>query len=417
MSPLMGLVALFKSKSERAIIFCGTLFFVLLGSVFVYVDGTDGYDHMMNAKTNYLDMTFSEFFKKTYEILTFNSTKGATDIYLHIISFISSSLFQSPPLIHVFAGLVLGYFFTKSVLIVLQDKVFAKKNTLLIAFITLFIIIKSIGALNPIRMWTGMWVLFYGTYSFVLTRKRKYIIIILFSVFIHFSYSVILVPVILSFLMQKRKKILISAYFISFFTSVSFSYLGAFIPDSDLFKDKQQYSVIDSEEKEEFFEEEAKNYQKASANFNFYKAFGEPVYLNYSIVFLTLILCPFYLKARDSRLIFLVSTGIGIYTFANLVGFSPALQGRSKMIAATFILAAAIHLQLTIKNYRLNRSNLNWLNVGLIAFLISALPNFLLQISEVLYNTSFFLLLFPQVSWLLGDYDLSIRNAIGLLID
>ena len=46
----------------------------------------------MNAKANYLDMSLGEFFTKSYEILTFGATKGTTDIYLHIISFLSASV-------------------------------------------------------------------------------------------------------------------------------------------------------------------------------------------------------------------------------------------------------------------------------------------------------------------------------------
>jgi hypothetical protein len=113
----------------------------------------------------------------------------------------------------------------------------------------------------------------------------------------------------------------------------------------------------------------------------------------------------------------LLALGIGLYTFANLVAFSPSLQGRTKNIAALFILAAAIRGLLSIKQYAFSNRKMNWLNNGFRLFLVSSVPMFFFQISYLLQNFSFFLVLFPQISWILGDDDYSIRAALGLIID
>lgn len=417
-SPFLGVIKLFKIKDEKTLTFFGTLFFGLVGSVFVYIEGTDGYSHLMNAKQYYTDMSLTEFFAKSFEILTFSSTKGSSDPYLHIISFLSTSLLQSPSLIHVFAGFILGYFFTKSVLLLLKRNLKTKKSTILIGFITLFLIIKSVEALNAIRMWTGMWVLFYGTYSYALTKQKKYVFVILFSVFIHFAYAVILIPVIAAFVLKKQSKIVVALYIFSFITTSNFSFIEKYIPKSDLLQKRQSTYVIDSKDKIKRFKKDNVNYQKDLASSNFYKNYGQSNYLNFSVVGLSIILCFFYLqKESDININFLVSTGILLYSFANLVAFSPELQGRSKIIAATFILAAAIRLQFNVKDYLLSQKAKRILNIGFVLFLISAIPIFLLQISDIMFNFSFFLLLFPQISWLLGDNDHSIRGIIGLLID
>ena len=86
--------------------------------------------------------------------------EGTTDFYLHILSFIAGSVFNIPELLHVLAGIVLGYFYTKSVLLIIGDNLQQKKNYILMGLIVLLLLIKSISALNSIRMWTGMWVLF-----------------------------------------------------------------------------------------------------------------------------------------------------------------------------------------------------------------------------------------------------------------
>ena len=416
-SPFLGLMNLFKLKSEKEITFFGTLFFGLLGSIFIYVPGTDGHSHLMSAKADYLDLSFLEFLKQSYKILTFSATEGTTDIYLHVISFLSATVLQTPELIHVFAGFVLGYFFTKSVLLVLKNNLLVKKSKILLGCIVLFLLIQSIGALNSIRMWTGLWVLFYGTYSYATTKEKKYISVILFAIFVHFAYAVILIPVILAYLLQNRKKILIALYIFSFFTTVGFSFFEAYIPKADLLESKQKTYAIDSEEKADRFEKDRLYAQKEIANTNFYKASGQTNYFNYSIVGLSFIVLLFYIKkTADANLIFLTAIGIGVYTFSNLVAFSPSLQGRTKTIAATFILAAAIHLQLTLKNYFLSGKATRYLNGGLILFLLSSIPIFLFQVADIFFNISFFIFLLPPISWILGDGDYSIRAVLGLLL-
>lgn len=417
-SPFVGVWNLFRIKDEKAFLFFGTLFFGLVGSVFVYVPGTDGHSHLMNAKLHYTTMSLGEFFTKAYEVLTFSSTKGSTDLYLHIISFLSTSVLQSPSLIHVFAGMVLGYFFTKSVLLVMKDNLQAKKGYILLGFIALFLLIRSIGALNSIRMWTGMWVLFYGTYSYAIKKEVKYLYVIGFAILVHFSYLIIIVPTIVTYLFQKKKKIVIVLYIMSFFVSASFSSIEAYIPKSNLLESKQKDYAIDSNADAKRFEKRSLDRDSPASNVNFYKASGQTNYLNYSIVGLSAILIFFYLKKSiDVNLNFLIAIGLGLYTFSNIVTFLPSLQGRSKTIAATFILAAAIYLQLNLKNYELSIKNKKLLNSGFGLFLISSIPMIMFQVSYIFQNFSFFLLLFPQVSWFLGDEDSSFRNIIGLLID
>lgn len=417
-SPLLGLITFLKSKNEKVLLFFGVLFFGVAGSVIVYREGSDAHSHLMNARRYYLDKSLIEFLTDSYNLLTFQSVQGSTDLYLHIISFFSASILQSPALIHVFSGLTLGYFFTKSVLLLLHNNLRNKKGYILISFIFLFILIRSIGALASIRMWTGMWVFFYGVYGYVKTKNKKYFLVIVFSNIVHFSYLIIIIPVIIAFIFQKMKKLIVIMYCVSFFTSIGFSFFEAYIPKTDLTETKQKSYAITSEDDQERFEQDKINYQKAAANMNFYKANGEGSYLNYSIVFLTLILFYFYLKkALDTNLNSLISIGAVLYTFSNLVTFSPSLQGRTKTIAATFILAAAIYLQLNLKKYLLSKISMRYLNYGFIIFLISSIPMVMFQLSDFLQTFSFFIVLFPQFSWILGDSDNSLRNTIGILID
>lgn len=336
-SPLFGIITLLKSKSEKFITFFGTLFMGIVGSVFVYRPGSDGHSHLMNAKEEYLNLSLADFLTQTFQLLAFQEVEGAKDIYMHSISYLSASVLQTPELIHVFSGFVLGYFFTKSVLLVLKNNLTTKKGAILIGFIVLFLFIRSVGALNSIRMWTGMWVFFYGTYSFALTKEKKYLFIILFSIIVHFSYVVFLIPATLAYLLRHRKYILISVYILSFFASLNFSLIEPYLPQTSLVENQTQSNVISSVADAERFE---KRYAAVdTGDQNFYIRYGPGFYQTFNIVGLTFILFLFYLnKQTDPNLTSLISVGMGIYTFANFLEFSPSIQGRAKMIASVFIL-------------------------------------------------------------------------------
>jgi hypothetical protein len=414
-SPLFGIITLLKSKSEKFIIFFGTLFMGIMGSVYTYTPGNDGYAHLMNAKNEYLNLSLADFLIQSFQLLTFQKVDGAKDIYLHSISYLSASVLQTPELIHVFSGFVLGYFFTKSVLLVLKNHLTTKKGAILIGFIVLFLFIRSVGALNSIRMWTGMWIFFYGTYSWALTKEKKYLFTILFSTFVHFSYVLFLIPAAFAYLLRHRKYILISVYSLSFFVSLNFSSIESFLPQTSLVESQTKINIIDSDADAERY---AVRQQSAiDKNQNFYVKYGQGFYTTYNIVGLSFIVLLFYLNKRtDPNLIFLISVGLGIYTFANFLEFSPSIQGRAKMIASLFILVAAIHLQLTIKRYNWSRRGISYLNKGLSLFLIFSIPMFLYQLSFLLENFSLFSVFLPQLSWFLGEDDFSIRTAIGIFL-
>jgi hypothetical protein len=415
-SPLFGLFAMLKSRDEKVLLFFGMLFFVMIGSVFIYTPGTDGESHLQAAISEYMDMSFGAFLNQFYDLVTLQgSTSGAKDLYLHCISFVSAAIFSTPELIHVFAGLVLGYFFTKSILLILKDKLLVKKSAILMAFIFLFLSYRSLVALNSIRMWTGMWVFFYGTYSYASTQKKKYLLVILFSIIVHFSYAVILIPFLITYFLKKRTLGISIFYLISFGASLSFGSIERFIPKTALLESQQETNVISSKEDEARYA--ARGNLQSQRNSNFYKTYGEGFFKEKVIVGLSFILLFFFNnKNADTRFNFLAASGLGLYSFANLLSFSPALSGRMKTIACVFLMAACIHALLTLTNYKLSKYNIKLLNLGLLAFLTTSIPLVLFQISYILNMVSFFGIIFPQISWFIGDGDFSIRDGIGYFL-
>ena len=226
---------------------------------------------------------------------------------------------------------------------------------------------------------------------------------------------IFIIPAAFAYVLRHRKYILISVYSLSFFASLNFSFIESYLPQTSLVESQIKVNVIASESDAERYEKRYADVDTGSQNF--YKRYGPGFYQTFNIVGLTFILFLFYLNKRiDPNLTFLISVGIGIYTFANFLEFSPSIQGRAKMIASLFILVAAIHLQLTLKRYNWSRKRISYLNKGLSLFLVFSIPMFLFNVSYLLENFSLFSVFLPQVSWFLGDDDFSVRTAIGIFL-
>ena len=414
-SPIMGVVQLLRNRDEKTLLLFGIVFFGLAGSLYVYRPGSDGEAHLSNAILNYSDMSFNVFLNQFYDLITLNgSHTGAKDIYLHCISYLAASVFGVPELIHVFAGLILGYFFTKSILLVLKNNIDTEKSAILVAFILLFLFFRSLGALNSIRMWTGMWVFFYGTYSYAITEKKKFLAVILFSIIVHFSYVVVLIPFLVSYILRNRTFVMTGLFFASFGMSLNFASIENILPKTELVENQQSANVIASDEDAERFAERYERQGKVAQNF--YVKYGEAFFKSYCVIGLSLLLLFFYNhKKADKKFIFLMASGLGLMSFSNMVTFSPSLSGRVSTIATVYILAAAIQFLLTIKNYGLNVKKTSLVHRLLVIFLISSIPMVLFQMSYLIQMLSFFTLVLPPVSWFLGNADFSIREGIGLL--
>jgi hypothetical protein len=363
-----------------------------------------------------MGMSFEMFLNQMYDILSFSASDSVKDPYLHIISYVSTSILGQPELIHVFSGLILGFFFTKSILLILKKILKEEKSQILIATILFLLIFRSLTSLNSIRMWTGMWVFFYGTFSYASTKEKKYLIVILFSIFVHFSYLIVLIPFLVAYLLRKRTRFLTIFYLISFVLTLNFASIESLIPKTILFESQQKTYVITSEDDVDRYAERAEKYSKI--NQNFYVQFGEGFFKSYTIVGLSFLLLLFFNNQNaDFCFNFLMSSGIGIFSFSNLVAFSPALSGRLKTIATLFILASLVHLLHTLKNYKLSERKKTVLTRFLVLFLITSVPMVLFQISYLLQMLSFYFIIFPPISWFIGDLDFSIRDGILYLFN
>jgi hypothetical protein len=413
-SPLIGLALIFKMKNKAYITYMGTLFFGFLGSLFIYSPDSHGATHLEAVKLYYVDMSFIEFIDGTIKLLTFRPTEISNDLYLHLISYLSGGVFQIPELIHVFGGLLLGYFFTKSVLLVLEDKPKQKLGILLLSFIALFLIVRSISALNSLRMWTGMWAFFYGAYAYVKKKETRFLWVIVLAIFVHFSYLLFAFPLAAAIQLRKRRKLVVGIFIASFVINVGFQQAFGLVESTGLYQDKLKYTVIDQDEQDRRATQSSKNEGTA----NFYKEFGPYVYNNFSILLLSFVLIVVYLKKTNIEYLdFLIAGGLLILTLSNLAETtSPSVHGRGYTIAATFLTAAAIQILILKNQLLLSKFKRRLINASFPVFIASSIPFLLFHISYALNSISAFFIVLPFSSWFLGDKDFSVRDFIAQLI-
>ncbi|WP_020536129.1 EpsG family protein [Lewinella cohaerens] len=413
-SPVLAIYIAIKSVNEKFIVFSGTFLMGLVGSNFIYLPGTDGYAHLTKGYVFYLDMSFSQFIQDSIKLLLFQPVETSSDIYKHLLSYLASSIFGVPELLHLFAGLILGYFFTKSVLLVLENKPKQKSSILLLAFITLFLIVRSVSALNSIRMWSAMWVFFYGAYAYIKRGKVKYLWVVVLAAFIHFSYLLYSIPLFMAFVLKRRKLLISTLFVLSFFVNVNYEQAKSIVQLTGLYEQKAKSTVISEKTIDERAAEGAISLEKT----NFYKRLGPVMYSSFSLVLLSFVLLFVYLKKLNNvHLDFLIAGGLLLFALSNIsASFSPSVSGRGVTIAGTFLTAAAIQLLFLKRELVFTRITNSIINFSFSVFLISSIPNLLFNISYAMNSVSVFFIGLPAISWVMGDQDSSVRDFIAFFI-
>ncbi|MCH8534619.1 MAG: EpsG family protein [Flavobacteriaceae bacterium] len=146
---------------------------------------------------------------------------GYTDLYQPLLTFLVSVFTDDPKYLFALFGLVLGYFFSKNIFIVLYA-IKSNKNKFAFLLVILLAFVIHIGSgINGVRMWTGAHIFIYGTLSYFLHNNRKGLIVCLLSIFVHFS---LLLPVLILFgLVATNFKFSLKLAYIIFLASFVFA--------------------------------------------------------------------------------------------------------------------------------------------------------------------------------------------------
>lgn len=115
------------------------------------------------------------------------SSETSVDIYQPLITFIVSRFTSDYHVLFSIFALVFGWFYLKCVN-VLYDDYSKYRNINALIHLFFFIFILPVWQINGVRMWTAVWIFFFGAYQVILYRKYKFLFVTVSAVFVHFSF-------------------------------------------------------------------------------------------------------------------------------------------------------------------------------------------------------------------------------------
>ena len=407
-SPALALLQLINTRNQGFLVVGSTLMMGLFGALFSYSGGSDAQFHYKMAIQFYSDMSFTEYINESWHILIQSPNIPATDLYIHSLSFLSSALLQMPKTIHVFAGFILGYYIIKSLLLVFEDRLMGFRSTYGVFLLLTLLLIHTISLLNAIRIGTAVWMLFYGAYGFYKKGHIKYLFIILLATQVHLAIGVMAIPALAAIFVARNKFVVISIWAVSFLFQLTPVEIKSYLPQTDVIEHKTKQYVLDENRLNEFQSE------KRSQELNWYTKLGPSLHFNIAILIVILSSILAYLKIREDHFVFLFSSTLLFYSFANIVDFVPSLQGRLMNCVSIFLLMALIYLFVhkLDSDLKLLKSMVKF---GSISFLILSVPLVLKNFSHVLVTTEVFFLALPLISIFLSE-DYSFRDLLGDIV-
>jgi hypothetical protein len=354
-------------------------------------------------------MSFGQFISSTFSIITFQKVEGTRgDLYIHLLSFFVGSILQSPKLFFVFVSFIYAYFYSGTIFLLVKHIQGERKSLLLIIFLAIFILWKSIEGINTVRTWTAMWILLYGSLHFLVYRKIKFLFLILLPPFIHFSYFLMAIPAWLVLSIRKIPKLVVlGIYSLSFVFTFGTTATINYIESTELGESRRGY-VLDSDN--ERMVEKRGNISDSRTQGSFYVRFNELGFQRIGFVLVVLafflIKLPKYDNDYEFKLLYIGMLNISL---ANYLNFIFALHTRSIIIGEVFILSFVVIFlaKRLLENGTMRRLVMvrNMLRLSLIFLL----PFIVYRMADLLYFVSVFLIAFPFVPWIAENANLSIR--------
>lgn len=410
-SPIIGLVYALRKLNSKAKLLFFTLFGAIYGFTINYLEGNDAWSYAQNLKS-YYNIDFADYINGFFKILTFNPPPNApTDLYIYILNGIAGGVFQSPIVLFTIVGTVYGFLYGNALLKIIKIPEGQKITFLVFVLITLFVTYKGLEHMQTIRSWTGMYFLFNGVLGYYQTKRRKYLLMIIFSFFFHLMYLFIALPALIIIMFKSTpRKILIGVYVASFLLNINILSVVNLASNHALSKNKLQSYYRVTPEGEEI--DPVAN-RKVDSNQSWYAEFGKTTVVhwgtNYFIMFL--ILTGFYRKEIMTNLEFgLLSIGMLIAALANFLSFSHTLYGRTMNNASLYVLAVMVLLAIRgIFNYK---NKLSWKNMAVWLGVLIFIPKVVYFASDFLYRTSMSIMAFPFIRFFGEGYNFSIRDFI-----
>lgn len=189
------------------------LFVIFYGFTFALVNDTyDAYEHaQLLIKMHETSLSFSNFIE-----LLYTEDTNYLDIFHPLLTFIVSLFTDDHRYLMAVYGLVFGFFFSRNIAY-LVSVIKGKIQPIVLILIISFAFVIPIWMINGFRMWTAAHMLIYGLLPFLLEGKTNKLWVVVLSVFMHFSFALILAIVILYLILGKKTNIYFILFLITFF--------------------------------------------------------------------------------------------------------------------------------------------------------------------------------------------------------
>jgi len=189
------------------------LFFIMFGLSFNYQRAGDGRRHAERFKSS-VEYDWSKY---TNQIIKFiNGNPEDADLYTLSVNHLFSRFTSNPSLVFGFHAFVFGFFYLKSVSLLLSGFKLSRDNYNAFFFFFFFFFVCSIWRVSYVRFYTACWILFYFGLKYFNTNSIKYLLLSLTSALVHFSLLPIVFLVLISNLFSLKNTLLIGAIFIAF---------------------------------------------------------------------------------------------------------------------------------------------------------------------------------------------------------
>lgn len=417
-SPFLGLIYGFKTKSKKYIRWSIFAFVAIYGSLFHESFLGDGAGHWERVYMYYLNKDFSVFWEELIAILSLSpSTSTNADVYTHVLSYLMGTVLSIPQYFFAGVAIVYAYFYSGAV-VRLTNYINWKSNYnkfFFGFFFLIFILWQAPFTMQSVRTSTALWVLVYAVISYHDTKKKKYLLLVFAPPLFHIGYVLLCIPIWIVLFSGFRKP---SVYFLIFIVSMFFSNL---ISPKDFNQLASQTEVGATKfEAYNMNETRTKNFEKGKEKFadrgRFYKAFAE---YKIHIQVVSAMVIFFYLVTRKRKLSKIQNTlfsyGLATAAFANFFTFLYAAHNRAWVIAGVFILSFFV-IFLSTQNLKNISFSFFKIKLPLFIFFVAMFPYFLYQMSSLLNYTSPFIFFMPIVNWIESDFGTSLRDVIVQII-
>jgi len=322
--PFLSLILAFKeykSNWAKNVVWAFTAFFAYskVAPFGIYTDAV-GYSMKFEAmaKTGTFESAFTGLFTEK------------ADVFEPFLSFVVSRFTDNYKIYFMIIGLFYGYFFSRNIWFLLERKItrFRYVDVIILLMLSLIIPMWNLGGF---RFWLASHVFIYGVLNYIYKKDIKYIVLILSTFLIHFSYAIPIGVFLIYRFLGNRTNI----YFIFFAVSIFLTGLsgGSLRTQSDVLPDVYK-NRVDGYTNEDYIEKK-KSFSSAA---NWYVSFSGYVlkYVSYLFLIIVFLKGKYQLLTHEQRSLF--SFILLFYGIANFLSpFSSAARFLTPASLFTFI--------------------------------------------------------------------------------